>query len=67
MFIPSEPVQLFLVDYSLLENTEHIVKPEAEADSAILPVQAAAVQFRPLLFTEQEVGFKIPLPKILLL
>lgn len=43
MFIPSEPVQLFLVDYSLLENTEHIVKPEAEADSAILPVQAAAV------------------------
>lgn len=43
MFIPSEPVQLFLVDYSPLENTEHIVQPKAEADSAILPVQAAAV------------------------
>lgn len=60
MFIPSEPVQLFLVDYSLLENTEHIVKPRQKLTQQSFP-------FRPLLFTEQEVGFKIPLPKILLL
>lgn len=35
---PLPPLQLSLVDYSLLENIDHIVKPKAKADSAILPI-----------------------------
>lgn len=38
MFTLFPPLQLSLVDYSLLENIDHIVKPKAKADSAILPI-----------------------------
>lgn len=38
MFTPFPALQLSLLDYSLLENIEHIVTPKAKADSAILPI-----------------------------